>query len=60
MAIKIVQIIKVVNVVNHDFEVLAFLEVIGDLEVLHPLWCQVIHDNFGLADLPPDTTLFLE
>jgi len=59
VSIIIVQIVKVVNIVNHDLVVFSFLEMVGDLEVLDPLGSQIIHDHLSLTDLFPHVALFL-
>ena len=60
MSIVIVEVVKVVNIVNSDFVVLSLLEVIGHFEVLDPLGVQVIHDDLRLANLFPKVSFFLE
>ena len=50
---QVVDVFLVVDVVDLDFEVLALLEMILHIEALHPLWAQVIHNDFGHSQLLP-------
>lgn len=60
VSIIIVQIVEVVDIINHDFVIFSFLEVIGDLKVLDPLGRQIIHDYLSLTDFLPHVALFFE
>lgn len=43
----------IVNIVNVNLKFVILLEVVLDRDLLHPLWRQVIVDNFSLTDFGP-------
>ena len=53
MAREVLEIIKVVNVVDFCFIVLTLLEMILDIETFYPSWVQVVHDDFGHSNFVP-------
>ena len=53
VASKVVQIVKVVNVVDLGLVVLPLLEVVLHVETLDPCRAQVVHDYFRHANLLP-------
>jgi hypothetical protein len=53
MALKILQIVKVVHVINNYFVLLAHLKVVLHVELFDPLRAQVVHYHFRKAELGP-------
>lgn len=49
----LVLILVIVDVVDHGFEHLMLLELVGHLEAGDPLGIQVVVDDLGVADLAP-------
>ena len=50
---QVVDVFLIVDIIDLNLEVLALLEMILHIEALHPLRAQVIHNDFGHAQLLP-------
>ena len=53
MQLEIVKLIKVVNVIHDNFELLLLLELVWHVEALYPVGVQAVHDNLRHAQLLP-------
>ena len=53
MAREVLEIIKVVNVVDFGLIILTLLEMILHIETFDPSWIQVVHDDFSHSDFVP-------
>ncbi len=47
MTLKIQNVVKVVNIVNFNLELLTDFEIVLDIELFYPLWWQAVHNDFG-------------
>lgn len=60
MRTQVVDIFVVINVVDFNFELVIFLEVVLNADFGHPLRTQVVMNDFSLADLLPRVAKLLE
>ena len=54
---KVVKVIEVIDIIDIDLVKLALLEEILNFNGVDPLRIQVVHDDFGTADLLPGGSL---
>lgn len=57
MALKILNVVEIVNIVNNNLVCLPNLKIILDIELFDPLRIQVVHDNFSKAHFEPLASL---
>ena len=53
MACIVLNVFKIVNVINHNFEVVSFFKKILNVKAPDPSRIQVVINDFSLADLVP-------
>ena len=60
VSFKLLDVVKVINIINVNLVLLTNFEVVLDVKLLDPLGRKVIHDNLGVAKLSPGFTVLFE
>ena len=55
---KVLQIIKIIYIIDNYFKDLLFFKFVGNVECFYPFWVKIIHNYFCLAMTLPHITSF--
>lgn len=61
MLIKWLKILKIIDIINDNFELLLFFKTVSHVEALDPFRIEIVHDNFCHAyEIPECSPFFVE